>query len=609
MITNPLKRHSFAKQYLDARRIDIEIDGKQILKYSGLPNYPLHKITSSIEVGDSLTSDSMVIEITYTELLRLGFCVLTYVPKVMWNPSQRSAYKITRYREGMPHYGRIPDSGSGGKHFVLYSPMQKALQMVGPKAGPSSYGPIINIDEIKKEIAAKRKKPVRNINKYFINNSNEENDISAFDNQMKKRITGMDFGPKFVEIPEIPVIFSVETNEVVCIPIGDDIPKIGCVGKTGAGKTYGMHQILDFIKWKTNHEIAILNDNSNQTFMWTLPNQSGIQIKYLEKIGAEARPLPIIPLYPSSDDMDKQDMLLKNELSQSVSMSFRDVVDNFDYFFKGRDSWKLGASDKWFRQCKDQIMEATSLDEIENDILIKQIGHIKGLKPTIGKIMAIFRDLMDLNFTDISSGIPSTWKFKYNMEGTETEENPVIGTMRTGCIPSLITTNLGRKEYFPNYMRYYLDSIYDGQIGRNQPAWICLDEVGSIYKKGNQKTVAHESFTKCCTEGRIRQLGVLYTIQNYTKLDEEVRNNTNYLLSCIYSDSKEINLISKDFDLNNKRKSELSKLRNHEVIAMSNDKPFVIYSFDGERREETGVAYKGFTIPCLSEHRRPGADL
>jgi len=830
MIPRKFTKFSFAKQYLDARRINVFVNGLEILKFIGSPEYSLNKISTHIRLGDKLTDDDIVLEITYSDLMRLGFCIVAYVPEQKWFAQQRQAYKLARYTTGISHYNDIPKKGQGGDHFILYSPIQKALQLVGPNAHPSGYGPIIKIDDFKAPV---KKEEKRDINKYF--KATTDTGLTNFEQQMQRRIPTLDFGPKYLEIPEIPLIFSMDTNEVVCIPIGRDIPKIGFIGKTGclskntellikekevlkkikisdlpiepidteiistdksgklswkriqkafskgmqkikrvwlspdlyidatadhlfldinekgelfdvplsslklynlvpvrkefagveipfpihyeslpikkelftpqlkrrisktdreyvfkeklkvhirrgrcgreafnrlieeykeinapiynmikwcqlndndlewykiikiedlpeeevwdiqvedndtfalyngiivhnSGKTYGMHSVLDRIKWKTNHEIAILNDNSNQSFLWTLPNQSEMQRNYLAKIGEEARPLPIIPLYPTSDDMNVADMLLKDEISQDISMSFADVVEHFDYFFEAKENWHLGASDKYFRQCKDRIREATSLDQIE-EILVEEIGHIKGLKPTIGKIVSIFRDMLDMNFTDISSGVPAKWRFVFNQEGQDYETNPVIGLMRTGAIPALITTNLGRKEYFPNYERYYMDAIYDAQIARTKPVWMCVDEVGNIYKKGAKKTVAAESFIKACTEGRQRQLGVLYTIQNYSKLDEEVRNNTNYLLSCIYSDSKEINLIAKDFDLDDKRRSELSKLRGHEVIAMSNDRPFVIYTFDGERREETGVAYKGFTIPCLSEHRRPGTEI
>jgi hypothetical protein len=602
--SSPFTRYSFAKQYLDAKRIDILNNGEQILKYQGKPDYQLYKIETKIQVGDYLSDDNVILEIAYEDLMRLGFCLVTLpVGDKKWFPAQRAMYKLMRYQSGMPHYGQIPKKGQGGDHFVLYAPTQKALQLVGPLAHPSGYGPIIKIEEAAPK---KKQEPTRNLNKYF--QTGGDNGLSMFDEQMQSRIPTLDFGPKFVDIPEIPILFSIETNEVVCIPITGDIPKIGCVGKTGAGKTYSAHGILDHIKWKTNHEIAILNDNSNQSFMWTLPNQSGMQIKYLEKIAETPRALPIIPLYPTTDDIQKQDMLLTDELSQKMSMKFADVVENFDYFFDTKDTWKLGASDKWFRQCKEQIKNATSIDEMEG-ILVDELGHIKGLKPTINKILSIFRDMMDMNFTDISSGVASTWDFRFNLDEKDATENPVIGLMRTGAIPAIITTNLWSKQYYPHYLRYYMDSIYNKQIARNKPVWMFVDEVGDIYKKGNKKTVAAESFIRACTQGRQRQLGTIYTIQNYSKLDDEVRNNTNYLLSCIYSDSKEINLISKDFDLSAKRKGELSKLRSHELIAMSNDRPLVIYTFDGERREETGVAYKGFSIPCLSEHRRPGAEL
>jgi len=55
---------------------------------------------------------------------------------------------------------------------------------------------------------------------------------SNFLKNMKEEI-GM-FKPKdvFVNIPEVPVLFS-ENNELVCIEDNDDMPTIGFVGKKG----------------------------------------------------------------------------------------------------------------------------------------------------------------------------------------------------------------------------------------------------------------------------------------------------------------------------------------------------------------------------------------
>ena len=281
------------------------------------------------------------------------------------------------------------------------------------------------------------------------------------------------------------------------------------------------------------------------------------------------------------------------------------MVKAYSYFLKGKEEWILGKSEKYFKNIQGDISECKSLSDVE-ETLYNNFGQEKSLKPTINKIMSCMQDIWESNFLDISNRIPSNWMFNFDNE--QFFDSPYMGLAKMGIVPIIVTSNLKNQHYYPQYKRLIYDKIFNLQLEskKRKRTWLFVDEIGNIYKRGQTKTVAADSLTRCVTEGRQPQLGVIYTIQNYSKLDEEIRNNTSYLFSLVYSSQEEINAIAADFDLPKNLKDTLKRLKPKEMMAMSNDKKFVIYTPDGNRYEQSG-AFKGIGVPALSEHMRPSA--
>lgn len=376
-----------------------------------------------------------------------------------------------------------------------------------------------------------------------------------------------------------------------------------------SGKTFQMNGIVGRIKYKWNDMILLLNDSVNQTFSWALPNQSIGFARLLDKIEEHPMPYPLVFLYPMFTGLETI-KFEKEGIGFRISLPFAGVVENYNYFFQGKKEWLLGDSQKYFRQLKEQISQCKSIERVEQEIT-DGLSPKKGLQPTINKLTAVMEDLWDYNFLDVSSGIPSRWTFEEG--GRVAQKYPWIGLYECGVMPVINTAILKLKHFYPQYLRFIIDTVYADQIekerkNKQKRVWLAIDEIGNIYKRGNRKTPAAEALVTAVTEGRNHQLGTIYTIQNYSMLDTEIRSNTNYLFSLVYSNADEINAIARDFDLGEKDKDDLKTLAPHEMLAISNDKPFVVYHPDGQRYERTGV-FRGFGLPPLSQHAFPGARI
>jgi hypothetical protein len=155
-------------------------------------------------------------------------------------------------------------------------------------------------------------------------------------------------------------------------------------------------------------------------------------------------------------------------------------------------------------------------------------------------------------------------------------------------------------------MRYWIDSIFEHQITvskyKNEPTWLFIDELPDISSTEN-RTVAAYSLRRIVTEGRNPKLGTIFALQNWTKVDPQIRNNTTHLFS-YHNKSKETKAIGKDFDLPTHIEKDIITLPKFRMIAMTHEK-FVVYTPEGERYT-TSDPIKGMAIMPLSQHQAPG---
>ena len=592
-------KYSFAKQYLEERGVEVYSGKERILQRKlGKPNLKYGSINTRIKIGKELIDrEEKIYDIKPPDLLNMGYTLASRkIGKHRYSYKQRVEYYITKNVRGIK-LERFPNF-----HVVKFSPSYQRIKLVGPNAGPLGEGKWINLKtekkgEYKKEYSAED---------YYDRGSSilekYEKNISSLDEEEEK----------FMDIPEIPVLFS-ETGELVCIKKEDDIPTIGFVGKRGSGKSYTMHSVIDHIVHKMKERVIFINDSLNQTATWSKKNSDTGQAHILSRINEVPTPLPCVFIYPQVRNM-KKDNLEEEGIGVRMSISFKQLIRNYTYTLQGKKEWDLGNSQKYLQNMKEEISGCKSYDDVEYTVsteMGKLIGEgTKGLKGTITKILACMRDVFDYNFLNISSGVPSHFTFK--TPSREFKETLYTGLMDVGVVPIIVTSHLKRFHFYPQYERLIIDKTFNDQITKSKGrTWIAADEVGDIIKKGTKKTVASEAFINCVTGGRQPQLGTLYNTQNYSKLDEEIRNNTSYLFSGIYSSSEEVNAICRDFDLPDRYKGKngvLTNLEKGEIVVMTNDRKFVVYTPDGDRYETSGV-FRGIPVPTLSEHMRPGLKL
>ncbi len=203
---------------------------------------------------------------------------------------------------------------------------------------------------------------------------------------------------------------------------------------------------------------------------------------------------------------------------------------------------------------------------------------------------------------DVNTKISPRWEVRKN-DGTVMSGNPVLACLEAGIIPSIITQNLQPKDYFPQYMRYIIDSIFEYQLNvakhRGEPTWMFIDEMPDISSTEN-RTVAAESLRRCVTEGRNPGIGTIFALQNWSKVDPQIRNNTTHLFA-YHNKAKEAKAIAKDFDLPSHIERDLITLNKFRCIGMTHEK-FIVYNTDGERYE-TSEPIKGMAIMPLSQHQ------
>lgn len=595
-------RHSYAKQRLFELGNKIFISGEQILvpfNKAAYHIYDIKPLKTHIKSNSELMEEGEIKRIDYNDLNRMGWMLVSErvgSGKNRYFVQQSVVYKLKRYNAHIPSNKGMPNN-----HYVEYDELNQRIRLVGRNSGPLGYGHWQSLE-------------VRGVDK------KERYLDAAKDTQQLKRMIlsrymDLEETPDIINIPEVPVMISAQ-GEVVCLENSRDEPVICIAGARGAGKTMLAHSIIDHAYWKKpNFRMAILNDSLYQTMQWTLPcdreeNDGGkplstIFAKGIQRIGEHPLPLPLVFLHPNTDTL-KETVLPNEKVSFNTSIPFEHVIQNYSYFFSGKKEWQLGKSAPYFRNIKDDLLGCKNLDEIE-EVLNVAVEEDKLNKQSKDKIFSVLIDIFNQKILDINTKIPAYWKTSIrNNETKERELNPVLSVMEAGLIPVVMTQNLQPKDYFPQYMRYFIDSIFEYQVEvakyRDETTWMFIDELRDISSTEN-RTVAAESLRRCVTEGRNPRLGTIFTIQNWTKVDPLIRNNTTHLFSYINL-SAETKEIAKDFALPTHIEKDIITLPKFRLIGMTHEK-FVCYTSEGERYT-TSEPIKGMAVMPLSAHQAPG---
>jgi len=578
--------YSYAKQRLAELNNSVSIDGKPVLiRLKNDPKYKVKPINTMLIQSKVIPKEIEIKKIDYLNDLaeRFGFGIYTRRVEKQWFKFQSMETKLIRLPTDKRTLTYFPRD-----MYAEYDTFHKRLRLVGKNSGPMGVSKWVNLTA----------SPIKQEKSLFKMNDFVSNPHDVITNIWKSYVPQAEVQERIENVKEVPIMIS-EDGSLICIPDNRDADVIGTVGKRGSGKSTLINSFVGRIYWKFGGKHILLNDPFSQTIEWALPLQDKVQRLDLNRINEHPMPLPLVPLYPI---LGKEKIKMVPQ-GFKMSMPSEDMFKNYRTFSNGLKTVGLflGNSEKWFLRLKKEVLECKSIDEIKN---VVRENYKSENKMMVEKIITVLDNLAEINFTDLSSGVPSKWNF--NGE----EIIPLIGLSEVGLIPSIITNQLlsSYKEFYPSYMQFFIDKIIYWQSKHKKTGrlWLHIDEIGDTYKKGNRMSVAGQSINRLLTQGRNHNIGTSFSIQNYSMLDNEVRNNVDYLFSFIYSSNDEINTIAKDWDLSKYEKKSIRRLKNHECLAISNEDshPFKVYPFDGEPFKATGV-FKGITLPPLSQHRLP----
>lgn len=595
-----LQKYAFAKQWLHEQNYRMFKGTQEILNYElRNPIYRIEPLNTQLPIGERIVNTNRIKRIKhYNDLKKEGYVVVSKKLMTPWPNGLRVMYCIVPQYMGGSVLNVIPVG-----HEVEYEVTTGRFRLVGPNA---------NIDGIGKWTAPKggtvydeeSERKVRLSYDYY-----KENFGKVMD-----RARGIEVEEtKYLPIKEIPLLLS-ESNELVCLPEGHDESVIGIVGERGKGKTFAINSISGRIYWKGHKNIAFINDRYRQTLQIATPISEPMFIQQLRRVREHPLPMPMVWLYPSTDTM-KESRIFGNEigLGHLISFPFNAAVDDYDNFFKGKKEWDLGQTAPILRLIAEELHDAKDMNDITEAIEKATIDKEMSSKYNIpnnskGKVLRVMNDVFNQKMLDISTGVPSRWKIMDKRTGDTREYSPITACMACKLVPSLMTSSLFTKHYYPQYMKYLLDDLFNAQTGDDYfdnnkiVTYLIVDEITNIASTTN-KSVAQESLVKCVTEGRPNRIGFVYTTQNYSVIDRRIRENTTHVLA--FKLKKEAKIVGNDFSMEKHQEEDLMNLQKFEAMALTTDK-FIIYNQQGERREsEPGEVFKGFVLPPVCEPSPP----
>ena len=373
-----------------------------------------------------------------------------------------------------------------------------------------------------------------------------------------------------------------------------------------SGKTLLAHAIIDRIFWRTDNRIAIMNDSVNQCYSWRKPMSTATFCDTITRLQETARGLPVIIFMPNSKNV--LEVPFERELAFRETINWEWIVTNWKMFLD-KSPWELGLSEKYFRRFKNDFIRMDKLEQLQR--FFQDKAETKEMPDkSSDKICATLADMWERKFIDRSVNIPSRWH--YQLPNEHYEIDPFVGALRAGLIPVLNTVDLRDQHYHPQYTKYKIDQVRQYQlslpVGRRKKLYMFYDELGDIYKKGNDITPAGKKMIETITQGRNFQIGAIYTIQNYTQLHPEIRNNTGYFFCFTMVALEEGRAFAKNLGLSKQLGERIVKLPKGQCIAATNNREWVIYTPYGERYRATG-AIEGTPLPPLSMHYRPGDEI
>jgi len=406
---------------------------------------------------------------------------------------------------------------------------------------------------------------------------------------------------KKVEINDLPVMLTRD-GKVVCIPKTPEMGLITAVGLTGHGKTMLAGFLIDNIYWNWGDNICILNDSQDETLCWSEPNDVPDFTYTLKKIYQKPMPLPIIYLFPNSENFDSKEAILKDKNSIIISVPFTEVMGNIDKYVPG-----LGASEKYLLEKKAELLEAQSEEELFNIIDSIDTGN-KGMDAVARKIRAAFKKLIDEEILNISDPTrPSYLKIKRDVKTEDDGKifNPFVAILKAECIPSLITSDLYIAKYKDAIFSYYIRELFHealkGEL-KGKRTWLYFDELTWVIHADQRKTSpeTENALANVASRGRNNGISLIYATQSYNEIPRAIRSQTKYAIIFKHKDKEQAKGICDDFGIPKTMRDEIIGLKKFEAIIATTE--YLVCYRGSEKTIEKGP-FKGVVFPPLHKNR------
>jgi len=591
-------RHSFARQFLSDHNIQMFKGDEQVLEPVG-DLYQISLPNTKFSIGEQFIQHGEVKKIyRFDELKDLGFVIISVPihPNKRWDSGQKVMYLLRKVTETGEHIGKIPK-----EHYVEYDSYNKALRLIGRRAGPMNVGNWLVMDN---------SKFARENTGTGISYKTISKDADMIMRQQMNRWKGVEANVKPMSIKEVPFMIT-DSNQIICFPNTPDMPSILISGIKGGGKSYLLHSLVSRFFWKKEYryKIAILNDSSRETGPWTLPNSDHDQILTLSRLNERPLPLPCVFFHPLvKEDYEK---LFMGNVGFDITIPFKDILENHKVYLNLKDSTRyfLKKGSNGQPSIQTELMEAKDQMQAE-EILERMTLHHSIPVQTANKIRAEFDALFDSKMTDISTDGQITWKTSKNIN---IEYNPFTACIHAGLLPVLETEYISnRPELLSIYFSYIAGDLFNRQ--KQDPIFskeqseilLVIDECHRISGTADTRNSGGDLLLRrCVREGRPRRIGTLLATQKFNELPDVIKGNTTYLIC--FKNPSEATKIAGQYNLGSHIAAQIKDLDKHQCLAYTTEH-FIVYDTNGKkRRSKLNEVFVGKSLPSFSQHKAPKA--
>ena len=604
--------HSFAKAWLLRLGNQVLINGKDFLGINAdkaLKKFKIQPLKTWISIGTDLLDEKEIAQITeipYQEMKHKFGLTVYSVPidnvKVKpWVKNQRMVYVLEKKRIGIS--GEISyDNFNRMKLKLEWNRKDVTIRGVGhnfgTREGRFEKGDITPWVPYDTEQKSTRKTTLVTHDSY---SEITDNLVELWTNKKFKN-------EQVMKINELPVMI-LEESELLCMPKTMPLPKILIVGKTGRGKSWALNSLMGRVFYIFQHRVGLLNDSLDQFYdlMLKAPKEF---IPELSRVGNEPRNLPVVNLYMSCPNLNVR--YNDEHIGYRLTIPLKEFLYRYEFYTKGVSKWDLGSPEKYLRKDVINAMQKCKTGKEVGKVLegiIPNATEEKGIRQMIFKWESAFENIFRDEFTSNLFGHEETtsayWKVKLS-DGEEVTGHPFLVSMEAGLLPVVNNSKAKTRYIAKKHMANLLRKIIDWQIAKDEekrkPTWICIDELRDFLKKKHDEL--YDSLDYLFTQGRFCKVGFIGSIQSYTTLSEDMKQNASHLIVFHIQTNEERNAIAKDYHISREVIDQLSNLKTFQCLFITKEK-VIIYDKCGRRRVVEGGIWKGKIIPPITVHKSP----